>query len=90
MMVAALPCFSLHEAGQRWVPITDCGIPVAADDISYQQGLAAGVFIKDKSGKPYLGQVWPGATHFPDFLSVNKTWPWWRQQLQRMYSQVSD
>jgi alpha-D-xyloside xylohydrolase len=48
---------SLHESGQRWVPIIDCGIPVADDDAAYQEGLAAGVFIKDLSGKPYMGQV---------------------------------
>jgi alpha-glucosidase (family GH31 glycosyl hydrolase) len=35
-----------------------------------------------------LVQVWPGATHYPDFTSLNNTWPWWQQQLQRMYSQV--
>jgi hypothetical protein len=39
------------------VPIIDCGIPVAADDAAYREGMAAGVFIKDSSGKPYLGQV---------------------------------
>ncbi|KAF6264757.1 glycosyl hydrolases family 31-domain-containing protein, partial [Scenedesmus sp. NREL 46B-D3] len=79
---------SLHAAGQRWVPIIDCGIPVAQDDAAYQEGIAAGVFVKDLSGKPYVGQVWPGATHYPDFTSVTKTWPWWQRQLQRMYSQV--
>ncbi|WIA37090.1 hypothetical protein OEZ86_014060 [Tetradesmus obliquus] len=79
---------SLHASGQRWVPIIDCGIPVAADDAAYQEGLAAGVFIKDLTGKPYLGQVWPGAVHYPDFTSLSKTWPWWQQQLARMYSQV--
>ena len=31
---------------------------------------------------------WPGATHFPDFLSTSRTWPWWKQQLARMHSQV--
>lgn len=47
----------LHAAGQRWVPITDCGIPVAADDPAYTSGLAQGVFIRDTMGQPYLGQV---------------------------------
>jgi hypothetical protein len=31
---------------------------------------------------------WPGATHFPDFLSKGRTWPWWQRQLARMHSQV--
>ncbi|KAG2781014.1 hypothetical protein Pcac1_g9204 [Phytophthora cactorum] len=29
------------------------------------------IFIKDTSGKPYLGQVWPGPTVFPDFFHPN-------------------
>lgn len=33
-------------------------------------------------------QVWPGPTHYPDFLSVNKTWPWWRDQLRRLWDTV--
>jgi hypothetical protein len=33
-------------------------------------------------------QVWPGATHYPDFLAVNRTWPWWKDQLQRLWDQV--
>jgi alpha-glucosidase (family GH31 glycosyl hydrolase) len=36
---------------------------------AYQTGLEAGIFIKDLTGEDYyIGQVWPGATHFPDFL----------------------
>jgi hypothetical protein len=50
-------CCSLHAAGQRWVPIIDCGIPVVEDDAAYQQGIAADVFIKDGTGKPFTGQV---------------------------------
>eukprot|EP00878_Enallax_costatus_P026511 GHUV01028453.1.p1 GENE.GHUV01028453.1~~GHUV01028453.1.p1 ORF type:complete len:274 (+),score=72.90 GHUV01028453.1:394-1215(+) len=79
---------SLHAAGQRWVPITDCGIPHAPDDSAFISGMKADVFIKDVTGAPYLGQVWPGATHYPDFLSVNKTWPWWKQELQDMWNKV--
>lgn len=47
----------LHVQGQRWVPITDCGIPYAPDDPAFTSGLAQGVFIKDATGQPYLGQV---------------------------------
>lgn len=35
-----------------------------------------------------LLQVWPGATHYPDFLSTDRTWTWWHRQLQRMHTQV--
>jgi hypothetical protein len=33
-------------------------------------------------------QVWPGATHYPDFLSTDQTWPWWQTHIQQMYNKV--
>jgi hypothetical protein len=33
-------------------------------------------------------QVWPGPTHYPSFLAVNRTWKWWKQQLQHMWDQA--
>eukprot|EP00877_Chromochloris_zofingiensis_P000355 jgi/Chrzof1/1031/Cz01g37220.t1 len=78
---------SLHASGQRWVPITDCGIPQAPGDPTYEDAMASDVFIKDPTGKPYLGQVWPGATHYPDFLKPNTT-EWWTRQLQHMHDMV--
>lgn len=58
-----MPCACrLHARGQRWVPITDCGIPHAPDDPAYTSGLAQGVFVKDVTGEPYLGQVRPAGT----------------------------
>jgi len=35
---------------------------------AYEKGLEQDVFVKDITGGNYLGQVWPGPTHFPDFL----------------------
>eukprot|EP00775_Hariotina_reticulata_P012669 gene12669-12796_t len=78
----------LHAADQHWVPITDCGIPHAPDDPAFTSGMEQGVFINDVTGHPYLGQVWPGPTHYPSFLAVNRSWGWWRQQLQHMWEQA--
>lgn len=36
---------------------------------AYEKGLANGLFVKDITGASYLGQVWPGPTHFPDFFN---------------------
>lgn len=52
-----LPPRRLHTAGQRFVPIVDCGIPVAPDDAAYTSGLEAGVFVRDVTEQPYIGQV---------------------------------
>jgi len=47
----------LHAEGQRWVPIVDCGIAASPGDPAYEEGLAAGLFLRDVEGNPYLGEV---------------------------------
>ena len=61
----------LEKKGQKWVPIVDPGISTIAPDYEpYTYGLKKNVFLKEFDGKtPYLGWVWPGPCHFPDFLS---------------------
>lgn len=74
----------LHASKQYWVPIVDPGIKVDPGYPAYDQGLAANAFITDFTGSPYLGQVWPGATHFPDFLSKAGV-KYWADQLQAFH-----
>ncbi|KAL4423393.1 hypothetical protein ABPG77_004324 [Micractinium sp. CCAP 211/92] len=58
----------LHSRGQRWVPIVDPGIKVDPGYAPYDEGIKEDVFMRGVDGKPYLGWVWPGACHFPDFF----------------------
>ncbi|DBA02135.1 TPA: hypothetical protein N0F65_011202 [Lagenidium giganteum] len=74
----------VHARGQKMVPIIDPGIPDDKNDYAYTKGLEMDVFIKDTAGKPYLGQVWPGPTVFPDFFHPNST-DYWTEQLERMH-----
>lgn len=60
----------LHQNGQRWVPIVDPGIKVERGYPAYEEGLKEGVFLQDWDGRPYLGSVWPGPCHFPDWLDA--------------------
>jgi hypothetical protein len=50
----------LHSQELHWVPIIDCGIPQDPTDPAYVEGLDANVFIKDRTGEPYLGVVSTG------------------------------
>ena len=47
----------LHEHGQRWVPILDPCIHAHSGYVPYDEGIAQDLFIKDITGKPYLGQA---------------------------------
>ena len=47
----------LHSAGQRWVPILDPVVHISTNYSPYQTGLAAGVFMRDLTGAPYIGEV---------------------------------
>ena len=39
------------------------------------QGTAGDFWVKDKNGQPFVGNVWPGACHFPDFTRPEvRTW----------------
>jgi alpha-glucosidase (family GH31 glycosyl hydrolase) len=77
----------LHANGQHFVPIVDPGIyagPIdnVADYPALADGLEKNVFIMDYTGEtPVLGQVWPGATYYPDWFAANITEYWTGQHV---------
>jgi len=73
----------LHDSAQRYVMIVDPGILKEPGYPPYDEGLAKGVFVTESDGKtPFLGQVWPGVTAFPDFLNP-ATVEWWSAALAK-------
>jgi alpha-glucosidase (family GH31 glycosyl hydrolase) len=73
---------NLHANNQKFVPIIDPGIYMRHDNYStLTRGLEQNVFVNDLTGDtPYLGQVWPGPTYYPDWFAVNTT-SWWTEEL---------
>ncbi|KAF8061064.1 alpha-glucosidase [Scenedesmus sp. PABB004] len=47
----------LHAAGRSWVPILDPAVSMDARYRAYTSGSAAGVWLRDAAGAPYVGQV---------------------------------
>jgi alpha-glucosidase len=72
----------LHALGFKTVWMIDPGIGMNRDsfpDGKYhvvEQGDAGDHWVHDKTGKPYVGEVWPGKCHFPDYTR-KATREWW-------------
>ena len=65
-----LKAFSAEMAadGIHLVPIVDAGIKIEPGNAVYEEGVKQGHFCRNKEGGYFQAGVWPGMTHFPDFL----------------------
>lgn len=59
----------LLDRGVRLVPIVDAGIKVDPGERVYEEGVKQGYFCTNVEGGLFRAGVWPGMTHFPDFLN---------------------
>jgi alpha-glucosidase (family GH31 glycosyl hydrolase) len=78
---------SLHANQQKYIMIIDPGIKIEAGYPAYEIGLQKDLYIKDKSGKPLVGMVWPGFTFFPDFTHPI-TPDYWYDQLSQFHQKI--
>ncbi|XP_071442397.1 lysosomal alpha-glucosidase-like isoform X2 [Hetaerina americana] len=80
----------LHKLGMHYIPLIDAGISggdKAGTYPPYDEGLAAGVFIKNSSGLPFVGKVWNKvSTVWPDFTNPTSV-PYWSTQMERLHKQ---
>jgi len=76
----------LKEYKKKWVPIIDAGIGIHHNPY-IKEGLEQDVFIKVPGGEFYVGEVWPGEVHFPDFFHPN-TPKFWNKMLETLYKDV--
>jgi alpha-glucosidase len=66
----------LHSLGFKSVWMIDPGVKYEPGYAVYDSGTQADVWVKDASGNPFIGPVWPGKCVFPDFTSpaVRRWW----------------
>ncbi|MBI5646300.1 MAG: glycoside hydrolase family 31 protein [Ignavibacteriae bacterium] len=74
---------SLHALGFRLVTIVDPGIKIEKGYPAYEEGLRDGHFVTYPDGTLYIGEVWPGRCHFPDFTN-EKTRLWWGRSMRAL------
>ena len=66
----------LHQKHFKAVYMIDPGVKVEKGYFVDDQGSAGDYWVKDKDGKPFVGDVWPGPCHFPDFTRPDVRM-WW-------------
>lgn len=67
------------------VPIIDAGVKIEDGYETYEEGVKKGYFCKEKDGTDFVGAVWPGRVHFPDFLNSDA-----RKWFGRQYKVLTD
>lgn len=55
--------------GIRLIPIIDAGCKIEKDYEIYEEGIENNYYCLNEKGQPFVGAVWPGKVHFPDFLN---------------------
>jgi alpha-glucosidase (family GH31 glycosyl hydrolase) len=80
----------LHTDNQHFIPIVDAGIRKSTSYEAYNSGLNQSVFIMSagNTAEPFVGQVWPGDSVYPDFMAPN-TASWWKEHISTFYSNIS-
>ena len=58
----------IRGTGIRLVPIIDAGVKIENGYDIYEEGREKGYFCKREDGTDFAAGVWPGRTHFPDFM----------------------
>ena len=77
---------ALHASGKHYIPIIDSAIyvpnPLNASDNyrTFDNGNATHSFITNPDGSLYIGDVWPGYTVFPDWISGDAG-QWWINEM---------
>ena len=74
----------LRRQGMKVTTIVDVGVKVDSGYDVYRQLLGANGAVTWPDGTPYVGDVWPGRTVFPDF-ALQRTRTWWGDMNDRLW-----
>ena len=76
----------LHDNGFKSIWMIDPGVKKEEGYSIYNSGTEQDVWVKDKEGNNYVGDVWPGAEVYPDFTQP-KTAKWWGDYTKTSWQQ---
>lgn len=75
----------MKKQGIHIVPIIDAGVKIEEGYDVYEEGTKNNYFCKNAEGEDFVGAVWPGQVHFPDFLNADA-----RDWFGRKYKTLTD
>ncbi len=61
----------MSKQGLHFIPIIDAGVKIEKEYDVYEDGVKNNYFCKRANGTDFVAGVWPGKTHFPDFLNAD-------------------
>ena len=76
----------LRDQGYRVVTIVDPGVKRDPGYAVYDEAVELGVLCRTEGGDTYVGQVWPGDTVFPDFVTPEARAWWGRRNAEHVQS----
>jgi len=79
----------LREQGYRVVTIVDPGVKHEPGYAVHDEAAELGVLCRTEGGDTYVGQVWPGDTAFPDFVTPEARAWWGRRNADHVRSGVA-
>ncbi|MBC2582230.1 glycoside hydrolase family 31 protein [Clostridium sp. DJ247] len=80
---------TLKDQGLHAIAINDPGVKVDENFDVYNQGVQNDFYAKNPDGSIYVGQVWPGASAFPNFLRTDVK-SWWANNLGTLLNNGAD
>jgi len=79
----------LHKLHFKGVWMIDPGVKLDSSYVVYQQAQDRDLWVKDSTGKDFVGGVWPGPCKFPDF-TMPAARSWWASLYKDFMSQHID
>lgn len=79
----------MRREGVHLVPIIDAGVKIEKGYPVYEEGVRENYFCREENGENFVGAVWPGKVHFPDFLNA-KARTWFGGKYRRLIEQGID
>ena len=85
---------NLHDSGRHYIPIIDSAIyvpnpqNVSDNYTTFHNGNATGSFLTNPDGSLYIGDVWPGYTVFPDWISSGAG-EWWIDEMTTWHGKLA-